>query len=82
MSEEQHRILEVLELLREVREKVQSDTENSVVNQLDEVMLELEEISRERQPQITPQQLLEWLGKAIELVPAIVKLIELLNALR
>jgi hypothetical protein len=70
---------EVLEILRGVRVEVQNDVEESVVHQLDEAILKLEETSRIRQDQIAKEEALKLLGEAVKWIPAIAKLIELLR---
>lgn len=72
-------IRETIELLRDVREEVQGDVEDSVIHQLDEAILKLEETSRKRQGQIANRKALELLGKTIKWLPAVAKLIELLR---
>jgi hypothetical protein len=79
MSNKNRLMIETIELLREVRVEVQGDVEDSVLRQLDEAILKLEETSRTRQGQIAKQEALELLGKVIEWLPAIVRLIELLR---
>ena len=79
MSNKNCLIHETIELLREVRVKVQGDVEDSVLHQLDEAIRKLEETSHTRQGRIANQEALELLGKVIEWLPAMVKLIELLR---
>lgn len=77
MSKKTSLMSEVLELLREVRVEVQDYVEDSVLRQLDEAILKLEETSRTRPGQIANQELLELIGGAIKWIPIIAKLIEL-----
>jgi hypothetical protein len=79
MSEEHGLICETIELLKEVRAKMQGEVEDSVVRQIDEAILKLEETGRLRQDQRANQEALEVLGKAIRWLPLVAKLIELLR---
>lgn len=79
MSDTKGLINETIQLLRDVRTKVQGVVEDSVLHQLDEAILKLEETSRTRQDPMASQEALKLLGKAIKWLPAIVKLMELLG---
>ncbi len=79
MKDNSRLIHETIELLREVRVKVQGDVEDSVVHQLDEAIWKLEETCRTRQGQIANQEALELLGAAIKWLPIVAKLVELLR---
>lgn len=67
MSNEKNLILEVIELVREVQEKVQSDTESSIVvtSQLEEIILLLEGISLEKDSPEKRKNGLEFFGRAL-----------------
>lgn len=70
---------ETLELLREVRVEVQGDVGDGVVRQLDEAIRKLDDVSRTRHDRTVNQEALELLGKVIEWLPAMIKLIEILR---
>jgi hypothetical protein len=79
MSRNNSLIREAIDLLQEVRVKVQGDVEDSVVHQLDEAIWKLEETCRTRQGQIANQEALKLLGEAIKWIPMVAKLLELLH---
>ncbi|MBA3870339.1 MAG: hypothetical protein H0X30_14435 [Anaerolineae bacterium] len=72
-------IREALELVREIRVKVQGNAEDSVIRQLDEVIGKLEETCRTRQNRKANQKALELLGEAIKWLPTVIEFIELLQ---
>lgn len=81
MSKNESLIRGTIELLQEVRVQVQGDVEDSVVAQLDEALRMLEDTCHSRPDQVALQEVLELLGKAVKVIPAVVELIELFRHL-
>ena len=63
----------LVEILREIRVKVHGDVEDSVLQQLDEAILKLEEESHKRPNLIDNQVYLELLSKGIGVIPVFVE---------
>ena len=82
MSDRQTLVRETLERLRDVRAEVHGDVESSVVKQLDEVIWMLEEAQQDQGVELSFHEVLVLLGKAVEVLPAIARLLELLQGNR
>ncbi|MCB9458111.1 MAG: hypothetical protein H6670_00570 [Anaerolineaceae bacterium] len=79
MSNKNSLIREIRELLEEIRVKVQSDHEDSVIHQLDKAILKLEELDS-TEPK-SHHVALEVLGLALKSLPAIKVLMEVFGDL-
>lgn len=69
---------DALESLRRVRAEVLGSVENSVIEQIDEVISKLEEADANNPGKYSAMDMLSALGKIVELIPAVAKLLELL----
>ena len=68
-----------LELLQEVRAEVRGTVEDSAIEKLDEAIQKLEAAQRDNREKLSKHDLLNMVGIAIKLFPAIQKLIEKLT---
>jgi hypothetical protein len=77
----EHQILDdCLETLWAIRAEVYGDVESSVIAQLDEVIQKLAAARRENPSRYTAQDILMMVGKIIEFLPAIARLLEQLQS--
>lgn len=67
-----------VEALRSVRSELNGKVDDSVIERLDGIILELEILQAEDTRQNDPVRVLKLLGSAMELIPSIGKLIEYL----
>ena len=70
-----------LDLLYAIRAEVHGSVENSVIEQLDEVIKKLQEADENGAKKFTALEILSMLGKVVELIPAIALLLEWLSKL-
>ena len=73
---------ETLELLRDVRVEVHGGVDDSIVEQLDEAIRLLEEAQHSQSAKLSRRDALIILGKVIEHLPTIVRLIELIRHIK
>ncbi len=69
--------IEVLATLRQIRDELQGNAEDSVICQLDQAIQDLETAEREQAAESTSHYLLELLGSVLEKLPAILALYDL-----
>lgn len=79
MSEKDALLMETLELLEEVRAEVHDDVDDSVVEQLDEAIRMLKQAQHSKGAKLSSYDLLTILGQVVQALPAIAKLIDLLQ---
>jgi len=72
-------ILDVLNVLYDIRAEVHGDVEDSVINQLDDAISQLEIELCDDSQEFNALDALTTLGKAVELIPAIRVLLELIR---
>jgi len=72
-------ILDVLNVLYDIRAEVHGDVEDSVINQLDDAISQLEIELCDDSQEFNALDALTTLGKAVELIPAIRALLELIR---
>lgn len=70
---------EVIERVKALREKVQNDVDDGVIQEFDEILRELDETKHELDSQKANQKALELLGKVLKWLPTIKMLIEILK---
>lgn len=75
MSNKLSLVQETLELLQDIRGKVYSDVESSVIKQLDEAIRMLEEARCSHLTVLTSDDLLKLLGRTIQFLPSILQLL-------
>lgn len=79
MTKQKTVILDVLNVLYDIRAEVHGDVEDSVINQLDDAISQLEIELCDDSQEFNALDALTTLGKAVELIPAIRVLLELIR---
>ncbi len=79
MTKQKTVILDVLNVLYDIRAEVHGDVEDSVINQLDDAISQLEIELCDDSQEFNALDALTTLGKAVELIPAIRALLELIR---
>lgn len=79
MTKQNDVILDALDVLYDIRAEVHGDVEDSVINQIDDAINDLETKLYEDIDNFNALDVLTMLGKVIEMIPAIQALLKLLQ---